>query len=178
MQSLFPLYSQHLDVPVKKWKTRSCGIVALKTVMDFWEMRASQRRVAGFSALINDGEKIGAYIPHVGWRHKGLVQLARKNGFTARNYDDNVLTDRAAFSRLQENLLRGPVIVSIHRNLNLKNHGHLVVVIKTEKGVVFYLDPDSRSRSGIMRKVAVQKFVRGWKRRIITVRLRRLRKKR
>lgn len=177
MRHLIPFYSQHLDVSPKKWKNRSCGIVALKMVMDFWGMQRTRYRPIGFTDLIKKGVKNNAYIPKIGWRHKGLVRIAKQYGFSANNHDDAALSDGIAFRHLREHLFYGPVIASIHRNLNPKSHGHLVVISKIEKNDVYYSDPDSYTRRAVPRKAPKKKFIRGWKKRIITVRPRRLRKK-
>lgn len=163
-----PAYSQHLDVKSRSWKQRSCGIVALKTVMDHYEPRRAVFR--SFARLIKKGVRMHAYIRNVGWSHRGLARIAMSYGFRAKNYDWWGKTATRAFTHLRKHLTRGPVLASIHRDLKPNAHGHLVAVVGFERGVVYYQDPDSHTRRRISRRATLKKFLKGWKRRIVVVR--------
>src|SRR3989344_4206093 len=159
-----PAYSQLIDTKNALWKERSCGIVALKMVFDYWGTKNSTK-YSSIAALIAEGAERGAYLESVGWRHQGLAELAREHGFKSKNYDWFALSPEKAFARLRRNLT-SPVIASIHLNLHPKKEGHLVVItgIKTKR--VYYNDPHSKKRSEILRDTSIEKFLKGWKRRI------------
>lgn len=164
-----PAYSQYLDVKNRAWKRRSCGIVALKMVLDFFEPKRTGTRT--LSRLIRARTRAHAYIPNVGWSHAGLARIAMRYGLKGKNYDWFRESSRSAFKKMIRFLKRGPVIASIYRNLNPNMHGHLVVITGFQKNIVYYHDPDSKARNAIPRKVPLKKFLRGWKRRIIVVRI-------
>lgn len=168
MRSSVPAYSQYLDVKNRAWRRRSCGIVALKMLMDHYKPRHAARRT--LPRLIARGQHAGAYIRNVGWSHRGLAHLAGRYGFRGKNYDWWKRSPRLALKALNIHLKKGPVLASIYRNLRPNAHGHLVVVTEVKRGVVRYHDPDSPTRHGIMRRAPLNKFLAGWKRRIIVVR--------
>lgn len=158
-----PVYSQFLDVKEKKWRSRACGIVALKMVLDFWGIKKSA------DELIKLGLKKDAYIQGVGWKHKGLVLVAKKFGFKARNYDWYKDSYEVSFKKLLPKLKKYLVIASIYKNLKPGKSGHLVVLTGYENDQIFFNDPNSKTRGGIHKKVAAEKFLSGWKRRIIVI---------
>ncbi|MFH1161915.1 MAG: C39 family peptidase [Candidatus Jorgensenbacteria bacterium] len=160
--------SQRFDVKNRFWRSRSCGIVALKMVLDFWHREGAIRRMPPtIPSLVRLAHNRGAYIRSVGWSHRGLAMVAKHFGLAGQNYDWAKLTPTRAFPKLKKELRRGPVLASIYGNLDPKRHGHLVAITGIGKGVVLYLDPDSKTRSGIARRASVKKFLIGWKRRII-----------
>ena len=170
-----PAYSQYLDVKNRAWKRRSCGIVALKMVMDHYEPRRAA--VRSLPRLTKRGVQMHAYVKNVGWSHRGLAQVAAHYGFRGRNYDWRNETAARAFARLHKHLKSGPVLASIYKNLKSNAHGHLVVVTGFRNGAVHYHDPASHTRRSIARRASLARFLKGWKRRIIVVRPRLRRKK-
>lgn len=170
-----PRYSQFLDVKSNVWRRRSCGIVAMKMVLDYWRGTA---RTPSLATLIREGAASHAYLRNAGWRHAGLSALARRHGLAGRRLDWRKLTAVQAFEKLRREAKRAPTITSIHRNLDPKRGGHLVVVTGIEKGTVFYHDPDSKSRRGVARRARTAKFLKGWRRRAIAVQPRKLPKRR
>lgn len=160
-----PAYSQFLDVKDNKWKDASCGIVSLKMVLDFW----GKNKNSEIGKLIKLGLNNKAFIPDVGWKHKELALLVRKFGLRGRNYDWFRDNPKIAFKKLLPKLKKYPVIVSIHRNLELGKSGHLVVLTGAGNKQVFYNDPDSKTRKGIKKESSLNKFLKGWKRRIIVI---------
>ncbi|MEK7465178.1 MAG: cysteine peptidase family C39 domain-containing protein [Patescibacteria group bacterium] len=168
-----PAYSQHLDIKDKKWRRRSCGVVAFKMVLDFWEKQTSPT----FPELLKNGQKMKAYIRGVGWSHAGIAKLAKKYGFAGKNFDWFLKKSEWAFKKTRIFLKTGPVIVSIHKDLNPKKSGHLVVVTRITASRVYYLDPDAYARDNIRRVASKKRFLAGWKRRMIIVRPRGLHRK-
>lgn len=175
MQFNVPSYSQYLDVKNRAWRRRSCGIVALKMMMDYYEPRRAAAR--SLPRLIAKGVRMKAYIKNVGWSHRDLARIAAGYGFRSKNYDWFKESPRKAFHKLRRHLVQGPLMASIFQNLKPNAHGHLVVVTGLARGIVFYHDPDSHTRRRIPRHASAAKFLKGWKRRIIVVRPRLQRKK-
>ena len=157
------LYSQFLDVEDKNWKIRACGIVSLKVVLEYWGIKEN------IKDLIDLGLKKNAYISGVGWKHDGLVSVAKEFGFSGMNYDWFKDEPKDAFEKLLPNLEKYPVIASIYNNFKLGGSGHLVVLLGYQNGQIFFNDPDSKTRKGIQKKVGLEKFLTGWKRRIIVI---------
>lgn len=163
-----PLYSQLLDVKDTNWKKRSCGIIALKMVMDFWSKETHKEYPAADELIKKYHRK--AYISNVGWSHNGLVQIAKSLGLKGENLDLARHREKDAIDLLEARLQDGPVIASIHKNLNPRLPGHLVTVTKIANKEIFYNDPISKTRSEIKKIASVEKFSNGWKKRIIIMR--------
>ena len=158
-----PAYSQFLDVEDKKWKSRACGIVALKIVLEYWGVKEKA------DDLIKLGLKQDAYIPGIGWKHGGLVSIAKEFGLRGENLDWFKDLPEEAFEKLLSKLEKYPVLASIYKNFKLGGSGHLIVLTGYENGWIFFNDPDSKTRKGIQNKVVVEKFLNGWKRRIVVI---------
>lgn len=170
-----PAYSQYLDIRNKRWQYRGCGIIALKTVMDFWR----SREVAPGRELFVKGIAIGGYRRGIGWTHLALQRLARRYRFRAYGVDVKEETTAAAMRHLRRDLQRGPVIASVWRGFSPKAvSSHLVVVYAMRRGVVFYHDPEGKSRRSIPRSAPFRRFAKGWKKLYIVVRPKRRRRKR
>lgn len=162
-----PAYSQFLDVIDASWKNRACGIVTLKMVIDFWR-KLTKKGYLSVDQLIKKHNR-SAYINGVGWSHKGLVQVAKRYGLAGENFDWAHYSTKDSLALLETKLDVAPVIASIHRNLNPLLSGHLVVITKIKKGRVFYNDPDAKTRRNIKRNAQLEKFLRGWKKRVIVL---------
>jgi hypothetical protein len=168
-----PRYSQYLDVRNSFWQSRSCGIVALKMVLDYWySIHPLRIPPPSLPSLIRSAHVHGAYVRNVGWSHRGLVAEARHFGFKGSNFDWASLSARAAFRKLLPLVLRGPVIASVYRNPQIKQGGHLVVITSISRTHVHLLEPAAKSRARISRNLTVSQFLRLWKQRIIVVRSR------
>ncbi len=159
-----PLYSQFLDVSLKDWRDRSCGIVALKMLMEFLGAETPNA-----DTLIKEGIEAGAYIPNVGWKHQGLVDLAVQHGLRGERFDWSGRTPGEALRNLKKLLASGPVLCSIHRDFDPERGGHLIVVTGMENRSVSYADPAAERRDEISASVPVQMFMDGWKCRGIVI---------
>ena len=166
MKFAVPTYSQFFDVKDPLWRPNSCGIVALKMLMDFCGVSP----VPTTEALIQEGVSLGAYDPKTGWIHAGLVKLAQKHGLQAQNLDWAAESQDVAASLLARYLQKGPVIASVFPKLRPgAPGGHLVVVTGLEKGMITINDPEKKTRSAIEQALPLEKFLAGWKRRIIVI---------
>lgn len=159
-----PLISQFLDMPLRSWQARSCGIAALATVIEYYTGIAVPLR-----AHFKNARAAGAYMLGVGWRHKELAALAKHYNLSGQTFDWAQETDADAWKNFKRSLAHGPVIVSIYKDFKSKNGGHLVVASHIAAGKVFYNEPASKTRRNIRRHVSIKKFRTGWKKRIIIV---------
>lgn len=165
-----PRYSQHLDIREPEWQPKSCGVVAVGMVLAYWGNRSKPQR------LLREALFLGAYVPGIGWAHRGLAELAEQQGFYGKNFDWFSEPPVRAFEKLIRHVNRYPVIASIHKQFKVENGGHLIVVTGIHDGFVFYHEPDSTGREEIERSTPIETFIYGWKRRIIVVKPRKLRK--
>jgi len=163
-----PAYSQFLDVDDEKWNGKSCGIVSLKMLLDYWD-NESEVTPEGINNLITEALASDAYIPGVGWRHKGLVDVARAHGLEGENLDWTSEHQDIAFNKVIPHLAKHPVMASVFKNLKPGESGHLVVATGYESGKVFYNDPDSKERENIEKSAPLNEFLNGWTRRIVVI---------
>jgi hypothetical protein len=161
-----PRYSQYLDVADPTWQPRACGIVALKTVFDYW---SGIHDTPTMNALIQEGLALNGFIPGIGWKHQALVDIAHAHGYAAKRYDWSKDDPVEAWERLCAKIKNGPAIASIHMNLcPTSPDGHLVVV-HTINAIVHYHDPARKDRNQISQETSTANFVNGWKRRVILI---------
>lgn len=163
-----PRYSQFLDVRSARWKPRACGIVALKTVLDYWR-GGDLKTKPTISNLINSGLSSNSYVQGIGWKHKGIVSIASQYGMKGKNYDWFKRTPEKAFEMLSHFLQKGPVLASIHKDFRSTNGGHLIVLLGINGSRIFYNEPAAKTRGEIAGAVGKKTFLRGWKRRIIVI---------
>jgi ABC-type bacteriocin/lantibiotic exporter with double-glycine peptidase domain len=155
-----PAVSQFLDVPDKDWRDRSCGIASLASVMGFWN-----GKVPPLAPLIEEGLSCGAYTEGIGWRHRGIVELAEQRGLQGKNFDWSKEPMASARNKLEKMLSRGPVIASIRNG----NSGHLVVLTGMQGDKIFYNEPAAKKRNAIMQSTDRKSFFGKWKKRAIFV---------
>ncbi len=167
MSRAIPRYSQFLHIRDPRWRPRACGIVATKMLVDFLTPHGAGK--ISLDAFLEEGWARGAYLENIGWSHKGLAALARAHELYGKNYDWFPLTPEAALAKLRKTA-NTPFLASVHKHLDPNNGGHLVVVTRLTDTTVTYLDPVSRTQSGIARTASLKKFLHGWKRRIIVIR--------
>lgn len=156
-----PAYSQHFHLKDKKWRKKSCGIVSLAMLLEYSGKKTNP------DDLLKLGLKIGAYLPGIGWRHRGLVELAKKYGDRGKNFDWAGLDLKIAVHQLKIHLKKYPLLASIYNAFNPKRGGHLIVLVGMEKNKIFYHDPDAKKN--IRKSVSMKKFLKGWKKRIIVI---------
>lgn len=163
-----PCYSQYLDVKNSEWKRKSCGIVALKMILDYWA-REENKKIPDIDELVKIGLNMGAYINGIGWKHKALVQIAKQYGFKGRNFDWRADSAETALAKMTGYLKLYPIMASVYKNFDLREGGHLITLIGMENNEIFYNEPMARKREDIAKKMSLAEFLKGWKRRIIIV---------
>ncbi|MCC6934114.1 MAG: C39 family peptidase [Candidatus Yanofskybacteria bacterium] len=171
-----PFSSQYTDLGDHEWRARGCGITSLKMVMDFWHRVTGSRCATTVDELLARGRAIGAYIPGVGWSHRGLVNLAREYGYEGFNADHAeqapIPKDAAeAWGLLLSELARGPVLASVYSGLDPhRGGGHIVVVTGFFDGLVALNDPEEMHEREGRRLIALEVFLTAYKRRFIVIR--------
>lgn len=158
-----PEFSQHLDVKEKEWKSRACGVTALKMLLEY-----NNSDSPSIDELIKIGVEKDAYIPNIGWKHRELAEIARDFKLKSRNFDWANLAPEEAFKKLKSYFPENPVLASIYKDFDDRKGGHLIVLTGMENDTIFYNEPYAKKRQEIRRSVHKDKFMKGWKRRIIT----------
>jgi len=159
-----PTRSQYLHIHHHEWKDRACGIVSVGMVLLFYK-----KKIKNFNHLLHEGLKLKGYKDGVGWTHEGLVRLIKTYKLHAEAYDWNKDPAHEAFLKLVSFLEYGPIIASIHKDFDPKNDGHLIVVTGYKDGYIYYNEPASRKNESIKRKLTKEKFLNGWKRRMLAI---------
>jgi len=184
----------HKNGVEKAWANQSCGIISLKMVLDFF-----LKEQIDIKELLDKGLEMGAFIEDVGWSHIGLVNLASEYGLYAwrrRFYlndgdksifekegvgdpslkiFDEQLENEGIFSIRDSIRKKCPVIISIPKNFEIGEHGHLVVVTGVKVSNLdtmdiegFYVNdpynPDGEDRKGEF--VNLEKF-KNWNKRAL-----------
>lgn len=158
-------YSQYLDIKNPVWREKACGIASLGMILG--------DEVSSLEELYQLGLNDGAYLPGVGWRHAGLVDLAKHFGFlSSYNLDLAQMDTSEALAKLKGELKNGPVIVSVFAHYEHGHkEGHLIVLLSLNDSEAEVLDPAAPTREDIHQFIPTEKFVTGWKKRLIVVRL-------
>jgi hypothetical protein len=167
------LLSQYLDLKSKKWQTSGCGVASLLMLMRYLQVlgKNSNRRLPSADKLYQVGLNRRSYIKGVGWRHSGLVGLAKIYGFkNTKRYDLAKMSFDQALAKLKAELKTGPVLVSVFSKYEPWRGGHLVVLLSLNKTKAEVLDPDTKVRSAVYRKLPARKFLSAYKSRFIAVR--------
>jgi len=165
-----PFSSQYTDLGHHQWRARGCGITALKMVLDFYGTAVA------LEELLNVGLEIGAYHQGIGWTHAGLVQIARRYGLDGFNVDwaesgPTPKTAEDAWEALAKELEHGPVMASMYAGLDPeRSGGHIVVVTGCADGLVQFNDPEQMTEREGRRVLALETFLKAFKRRYIIVR--------
>lgn len=183
-----PYYSQLRDTQKSDWKNKSCGITALKMVLDYY-------RKTNFSVddLYLKGLELNGYLKDVGWYHYSLVNIAQALGFNGATRSWNIPNE--AFEKLQsrgftakdiqiiekqqylealytlknELNLHHPVIVSLPKGFEKGGSGHLVVLIGYDKEGFYTHDPYDQDRPGAKVKLNYNKFKEIYEKRAIFI---------
>jgi hypothetical protein len=184
-----PFYSQIKDTQKEEWKELSCGIVALKMVLDFYGPTN-----LSIDELYQKGLDIGGYLENVGWYHHSLALLAKQLGFQAitrlwglpeeyaqklknRGFNESelqILEDQQldeGILTLKKELENGrPVILSVSKGFGREGRGHLVVLIGSDDQGFILHDPFEVIRPGKEFKITFNEFKQAWTRRAIIIR--------
>jgi ABC-type bacteriocin/lantibiotic exporter with double-glycine peptidase domain len=156
-------FIQIYDVNSENWQKRSCGIVSLAMVLDYYGISVNPDK------LIELGLDNNGYIEGVGWEHQALCGLATYYGLKSHRSEDDTIDN--LLSSLDRN---EPVIISIFKEWDQSNGGHIVVLngfyASDDELLGFYVnDPVGASYKHKDEFIPLDKFVVGWKKRAIYV---------
>jgi ABC-type bacteriocin/lantibiotic exporter with double-glycine peptidase domain len=160
--AVVPFYSQFKDIDSVSWQKVSCGIASLAMVIDFYKPASATP-----NTLLKQGIAAGAYDTNAGWKHSGLVALAKTYGLDGTNYDLTSSDSKSAFTTLKSYLKKGPVIVSVHYKFDPKSPiPHMVVIDGISSDTLYYNDPASKTGQ---QQISVEKFLAAWKQQFIVI---------
>lgn len=157
-------FSQHLDLSHDEHKLKGCGIASLGMLLG--------DKVKNLDELYHLGLEQGAYVPGIGWRHAGLANLAKHFGL-ANSYNLDLVGEslEAALEKLKAELKQGPVMVSVFAKYEPGHkEGHLVVLLSLTDDQAEVLDPAATDHNDIHQFLPAEKFIKGWKKRLIVIR--------
>lgn len=172
MKLTVPYYSQHLDVTDEVWKSRACGIVCLKMLLE-----SKGVNTPPLDEMIGQGCAIGAH-GEWGWKHDGLVALGKQYGAKlscAEWRQSNIkssdeMNEEGIKFLISELHAHRPVIVSAIKKFLEDDKFHMVVLTGFEEssGEVtgfYYHDPDHEIEiSGENLFVPIDTFRAKWRR--------------
>lgn len=153
MKLTVPYYSQYLDVTDEMWKSRACGVVCLKILLESKGVRTSS-----LDEMIGQGCAIGAH-GEWGWKHDGLVALGKQYGAKlsraewrksdAKTPDE--LNEEGIQFLISELRAGRPVIVSAVKKFQEDDKFHMVVLTGFDEkdGAAtgfYYHDSDTQAR--------------------------------
>lgn len=160
------LYSQYLDLKKTTWQKSGCGIASLGMVINFYK----PKKKIDLNELYQKGLDLGGYLKGIGWRHQGIVDVAKNYGFKqSRAFDLAKESLEKASAKLKRELKKGPVIVSVYSKYIVGRNGHLVVLMGLTDKTALILNPDTRSRKRIAQEVSLDVFWPAWKKRFIVI---------
>lgn len=159
-----PFSSQYTDLGHHEWRARGCGIASLKMVMDFWHAQNAAKQTVSLDELLQAGLARGAYLEHVGWKHRGLAELAQHYGYEAYNVEG------ASWEMLLAELERGPVLASVFSRFDPSSRdGHIIAVTGWDGALVAFNDPIKLDAREGKKLLALQTFLPAFKQRYIVI---------
>ncbi len=172
-----PFYNQLDSSLDPKWHDKTCGILALKMVMDYYRQQTNQPAI-DLAELFESTLGDDGYIANVGWFHPALVRAAARYGFKAWRRSWNIATagrkqyqdegvdapsmasfaaqlKKEALPALVDSIEQGrPMVVSVAKDFSDINKGHLVVLTGFKRGRAagqyqgfYYNDPYSPTQN-------------------------------
>lgn len=157
-----PCYSQHRDVKERFWQNKSCGIVCVKMIIDYFH----PDNLTTLSSLIKEGLVIDGFTKE-GWSHHSLVILLRNHGVMAysqefRSHEIDLETKEGRKSSYEENFIQKgiekikenldkklPVIASVSKDFNGNKDTHLILLTGYDDKYVYFNDPNSENESEV-----------------------------
>lgn len=170
-----PHFAQYIDVEEPHWKERTCAIVSLVMILNYYgkDVEVEEAMERGFKIPVKDPKLgiVGGYDPNFGWRHDAIVGLAQYYGF------ESYRTENDSIEHLLESLAKDePVMVNIYKNFDPKEGGHLAVLtgyyVNEKTGEIISLfvnDPVGVPYKYKNQGIPYDVFMQGWKKRAIYV---------
>lgn len=177
-----PFVSQYSVPRDEDGLSRACGMACVKKVVDFY-----QGEDRPLSDYMKEGKMIrDAFIPGIGWNHKGLVAILRNHGVGAyseefRSVFNDIETGTIHSSPIEaDHIDRGirkiasevqhgrPVIVSGVKQWKEKDkfHDMIILGVESDRRVItgfYYHDPDDENIDGRNNFVDIKTFRDCWR---------------
>ncbi|MDD2935033.1 MAG: C39 family peptidase [Candidatus Pacebacteria bacterium] len=181
-----PYYSQYTDVKDEYWKPRACGVLCLKSVLDFLETTKNERSLESGSLSADEFIKLAvdksAYGKN-GWIHQGLVDVAKDFGvvlkrkeFRSENKKEQKRLLIEGIKEIKNSLKNDKlVLVSVVKRFSEADKFHMIVLtgFKTSFGVLkgFYYNDTDYQNAGEGKDIFVDigTFKKYWRRLAIFV---------
>ena len=177
-----PFYSQYSDDIEKDWQNRSCAIVCLQMVLDFYKKESKfidliKEGLSISEDLEKKGRRTEGYTQEFGWGHELLIMLLKNNGvlsyrqdFKNPNFESKYIT--LGLEKIRLNILdKKPVIVSMAKDINNpQTSGHMIVVSGIESDgesiKSFYINNPENEEN---KNISIEDFKKVWKKLAIFV---------
>lgn len=183
-----PYFSQIKDTKKPEWKNKSCGITALKMVLDFYG-KASPT----IDELYQKGLNLNGYLENVGWYHHSLVNIAQTLGYSGITRSWNITKEsfeklasrgftekdiqiierqqflESIYTIKKELSSQHPVIISLPKGFKKGGSGHLVVLIGYDEEGFYVHDPYDQDQPGTNIKLNYNKFKEIFEKRAIFI---------
>jgi hypothetical protein len=177
-----PFVSQYSVPRDEDGLSRACGMACVKKVIDFY-----QGETGPLSDYMKEGKMIkDAFIPGIGWNHKGLVAILRNHGVGAYSEEfRSVLNDIESgvvlpsplesdhvdrgIRKIAREVQHGrPVIVSGVKQWKEKDkyHDMIILGVEADRRVItgfYYHDPDDENIDGRNQFVDINTFGECWR---------------
>lgn len=158
-----PHFVQYYNIKDDTWQGRSCGIASLAMVLDYYG------KPCDLNKLIRTALKKDGYIKGVGWKHQVIVDIAKDMGLDSKRTEEDKIENLIQALNKEE-----PVIISIHKNFDPAEGGHLAVLcgyyLANNELVGFYVnDPIGPQYKHKYQLVETDEFIKGWKKRAIYI---------
>lgn len=152
----------------KFWKYRACGVATLKMLLISQNKDLNQIHL---DELVQEGVKLSAYIEDIGWRHQGLVNLAKKYGVTLTFQKEFFKTEKEKAEGLKiinkELRSKRPVAVSVHPRFNGQEGSHLILLVgmnlKINSVAGYHIQDPYEGTRGHKYFVTKNEFLAGWR---------------
>ena len=163
-----PLVDQWRDTKDKKWAGQVCAICSLKMLLEHEGKLGKSTKVMD---LVKEGLVLDGFIENVGWKHKIIVELAKKHGLKLnfqKKFFKTSPQKLEGLSKINRSIKAGkPVVVSVYHRLDLEKGGHLVIInglkINDSQIMGYYIqEPDHKFRGNnyFLSKI---EFIKGWR---------------
>ena len=138
-------------------------------IFDYWHKIDKKFKSPNIEKTLEIGLQLNAYIEKIGWSHKGLVEISRKFGYDGYNKDLAKTDIKEAYQTLINDLNKFPILVSVWNFRPNSKDGHVVVLTGISKNIVHINDPKEKSELSGYKKLDLNVFLRGWKKRYIAI---------
>jgi hypothetical protein len=196
MKLNIPFYSQYSNSIEKEWQSRSCAVLCLKMLFDFYGIKTEIANLIKEGLIISNdlaqkGKLFSGYTKEHGWGHDLLVILLNNHNLLSYRQDfrsmkidlENKIFLKSEFEFIDQGVKKiekqieskKPVIVSVAKNIeNKRKTGHVILITGFEKKreiVGFYFnDPEMKNESeGKDVFVNINDFKKVWKKLAIFV---------